>query len=767
MLSSKRALSIYQFDAFRLDVGEQLLLCGSKPVALTPKAFATLTLLVEKGGSLVEKEEMLRRIWPDTFVEESTLARNVSDLRKALGKASGGGKYIETVPKRGYRFAAKVTALPAERPELQIVAVSNSDAPREPAVLNRPTNRAAITAVEPVAMQQATAAPDSLPVIDVIEGEARPADRRRNATPRERLIREVPALLLFGAATVAIAVSILLLRINRAPFSATAFQKIAISRIANLPGYTRAVISPDGKYVAYVIEQSEQPGLWVKYLPTASTVQVLPAPPVPEAIAFSPEGDYIFYTARETTEAARALYRVPALGGPPERILAGIESPITFSPDGTRFAFVRENPREGESALIIANADGSSERMLATRNLPDYFDYPAWSPDGSVIACTAVAFGNAPHSNVVEVKVKDGGERVIGGRNWTFLIKLAWFRDGSGLVMSARSAGSSGFQVWRLSYPRGDARRVTNDLNSYLGVSLTADSGTIITVQENTVSSLWVVPSRDTGRARQITSLIGKYSGVSWMPDGRIVYAYKATDTYRLGMMSPEGEGQVSLTPESEDDCFPVVSPDGRYVVFVSDRNGVPGIWKMDKGGRPELLTGIGSYSRPQCSADSKWLVYTAPNGSNWSALWRVALDGGAPEPISDAIAFAPAVSPDGKYIACFYGDDNASTQAAPRHIGIIPLGGGPPVRMLAVPEHVSQGAGIRWTPDGNAVAYVTTTAGVSNLWRLPLDGGAPRQITDFTGERIFDFDWSKDGERIICSRGTMNYDIVSIAESR
>src|SRR5258708_15128137 len=115
---SKQAKHIYEFGPFRLDSAQRRLLRGGSPVSLTPKVFDTLLVLIENSGHLVEKDELMTRLWPDTFVEEVTLARNVSDLRKALGEAANGQKYIDTVPKRGYRFVAGVSEVCEESVEL-------------------------------------------------------------------------------------------------------------------------------------------------------------------------------------------------------------------------------------------------------------------------------------------------------------------------------------------------------------------------------------------------------------------------------------------------------------------------------------------------------------------------------------------------------------------------------------------------------------------------------------------------------------------------
>ena len=98
----------YLFGLFRLDVTERLLFGQQGIVALTPKAFDTLLILVENSGHVLSKNELMEKVWPDSFVEENNLAQNISMLRKALGEGTSGGKMIETIPKRGYRFVADV-----------------------------------------------------------------------------------------------------------------------------------------------------------------------------------------------------------------------------------------------------------------------------------------------------------------------------------------------------------------------------------------------------------------------------------------------------------------------------------------------------------------------------------------------------------------------------------------------------------------------------------------------------------------------------------
>src|ERR1044071_4311651 len=118
MLMQVQTRRIYEFGPFHLDASEHLLLKEGHPVQLTPKAFDTLLLLVENSGRLVEKEDLMRSVWPDSVVEENNLNRSIYVLRKALGEAANGTKYIETVPKRGYRFVAAVVEAQSDEADL-------------------------------------------------------------------------------------------------------------------------------------------------------------------------------------------------------------------------------------------------------------------------------------------------------------------------------------------------------------------------------------------------------------------------------------------------------------------------------------------------------------------------------------------------------------------------------------------------------------------------------------------------------------------------
>ena len=221
---------------------------------------------------------------------------------------------------------------------------------------------------------------------------------------------------------------------------------------------------------------------------------------------------------------------------------------------------------------------------------------------------------------VIEVSVKDGSEKPITSHRWLQVGRLAWLRDGSGLIITAAERLDL-FQIWHLSYPGGEARRITNDdSKNYRGVSITADASALATTQQDEQSSIWIAPDGDVSRAQRITR--GRYEGrygVAWTPDGRIVYHSFASGNEDIWIMNADGSSQSQLTvdPGADDNCCEV-SPDGRYIVFRSERgDGFSSIWRMDRdGGNPKQLTRDGN--QPTVSPDGKWVIY-----HNLRRLWQ------------------------------------------------------------------------------------------------------------------------------------------------
>jgi Tol biopolymer transport system component len=401
------------------------------------------------------------------------------------------------------------------------------------------------------------------------------------------------------------------------------------------------------------------------------------------------------------------------LGGAARKLVIDIDSTVTFSPDGKQFAFIRGAPAKAETALIVANADGTAERKLAIRKEPDNFsnwprarNAPAWSPDGQSIAAPAGSRdADGPFESVIEVRLADGAMKPVTSRKWWRIEGVEWLRDGGGLVVSAGEQTSSPFQIWHLSYPGGEAHRITNDPNDYRGVSLTPDSKVLVTVQSEVLSNIWIAPHNDAGLARQITS--GRSDGQEWVavtPDARIVYASRAGGNYDLWITDADGSNQKQLTAHAGNNDHPAVTPDGRHIVFISDRAGAPHVWRVDiDGSNPKQLTPSGAWY-PDCSSDSQWVVYTSLYGGGY--LWKVPIDGGEPVRLTDYYVPGAVVTPDGKWIAT-WGKDVEK-------IAIIPFEGGEPIKTLDIIF-----TRVHWTPDGRALAYIDQRdpSNISSRW--------------------------------------------------
>lgn len=518
-------------------------------------------------------------------------------------------------------------------------------------------------------------------------------------------------------------------------------------------------MSPDGAYVIYAQSDEGKESLWLKQVATTSSVQIV-APTVVsyKGLTFSPDGKHLYYVARDRNQLG-TLYQIPALGGPPKELFKDVDSGATFSPDGKRLAFFRGYPEKKQSVLVVANIDSSGEQILSSQKSPHFLPtrmngLPAWSPDGEVIACP---LGNAdvdgPYMTVVAAQVANGEIRSITSRRWSEVGHVAWLRDGRGLMITAKEKPSSPSQIWYLSVPGGEARQVTNDLNSYVGLSLSrADTGSLVAIQSDVRSSV-VVGSDDIASQEIAVSSVEGVAGISWTPDGQIVYAARISGNQDLWIMTKDGRNQKQLTAGAGDNNWPSVTPDGRYVVFMSDRTGTRAIWRIDIDGRnPRQLTNNGGERWPRCSPDGKWVVYASI--ANPSGLFRVSIEGGAPEPLTNKTSTYPAISPDGSLIATGYFEAQGANKTA-----IYSFQGGDPLEILDFTSFY-----VSWTPDGRSLTYIDQH-GVSNILSQQLDGrGSPKQLTHFKDGVVVAFDWSRDGE-LVCSHKVVTSDAVMFTD--
>ena len=546
------------------------------------------------------------------------------------------------------------------------------------------------------------------------------------------------------------------------------FQTIKMTSLTSGGQSVCAAISPDGKSVAHAEKKDGMQQIVLTNIANAgSSVIVPPADVTYLGITFSPDSTYLYLTRSDKSDVS-ALYQVALPGSAPRKIRDGVDSPITFSPAGDRFAFVRfkrnGSRSTGDFYLMIAAVDGAEELTLATRSDGNTLstDGPAWAPDGKTIVCATGWWDTGYHMNLVEFDVTDKHEKPLSQQQWGSILQTAWLEDKSGLIISARDQWTSPFQLWRISYPQGTSSKITHDTAEYESVSLSRNGNTIVSVHTDREARVFVAPDGDSLRAIPIAASTSGYKyGLNWIGNGKLVYSTMAGSNLSISAINPNGSDQTQLTVNAGDNFTPATSPDGRFIVFASNRTGSLNIWRMNAsdGSDPRQLTFTDGNSYPSCSPDGQWVLYDNLTGGT-TTLWKVPIDGGDPVRLIDISARMPVASPDTQFFACsYYGDDG------PRGVAIFPFQGGPMTRLIPIP--IRDWQRVQWIDGGHALSYIDSANGVSNIWSYDLGTGKSRQLTDFKTDQIFAYAWSPDQKQLACMRGTEVSDATIIDDQK
>jgi eukaryotic-like serine/threonine-protein kinase len=552
------------------------------------------------------------------------------------------------------------------------------------------------------------------------------------------------------------------------------FQNFTISQITDNGKSQFAAISPDGKYILSVLADAGKESLWLRHVPTNSDTQIIaPADAFYMDFDFSPDGNYfMFRKARTSTHDAYDLYRAPALGGNPQIIVRDVDTNAAFSPDGKRIAYERFNdPEAGKFSLVIANADGSSEKVVAGGPADAGHRHLSWSPDGKRIALTDVNEAPGPIQllDVASSKIQD----FASVKSFVFY-KSAWLPDGRGLFVQYRdvSGGLNRNQIGFVSYPAGLFRSITKDTNSYITLTLSADAKTLASVQNKRLFTVYSIPAAGTGANSPSPAIAQQQRGLlsfSWAGNDGFYLA----DGNQLSRVSSDGSNKTPLL--SDASAFSVSAcPDGRTLLLAMIASGggtTVNIWRVNADGTnlKQLSNGLRDLG-PECSPDSKWAYYLETNAGR---VQRVPIDGGTSETapgtpiphyfITGTSGAFTALSPDGKSIALFVG---SSDQNSVHKLAVLSLDAGPQPQPRFLDPHPDIADGPRFTPDGKALVYPISQKGVANLWLQPLDGSPGHQLTNFKSDFIVAFNWSPDGKNLGVVTRRIDADVVLLREA-
>jgi DNA-binding winged helix-turn-helix (wHTH) protein/Tol biopolymer transport system component len=628
----------FQFAEFSLDIAERRLLCRGECIPMTPKVFDTLHLLVENAGHLVEKETFLKHLWPDAFVEESSLARNISVLRKILGDDGNGNKLIETVPKRGYRFAAEVREL-----------VEESSGMRR---IGRGTQPYAALAVTQTTKQPKPST-----------GEMGPKARSESNPHRFAMLKAYT----FLVAVLVAGVSLAWYRARSLPSpSVRGISRLTNDGRAKFQGYEQPLLLTDGSRI-YFVEMLEG-GFTLAQIPVSGGETSLIASPFsqPQILDFDRgHSSFLLLNWSGHAELEAQLWTFPLLSAGSARVGNLVVSGAALSPKGEDLVYTRE------SSLYLAHADGSdAHELVKVVGRPGKLH---WSPDGKTLRFT-VADPETRSTSLWEVS-SDGSRLRPLLREWNKPSRECcgvWTGDGRYFVF--QSFRNNRWEIWaireKVSPFRGQGPepvRLTAGPMDFYSPAPSEDGKKLYVVGALKRGELMRYDAATQGFVPYFSGLSAE--GVDFSADGMWV-TYTLYPEGTLWRSRLDGSERHQLTTPPMWAFLPRWSPDGKEITFMGAAPGKP--WKIFKiladGGSPEeLLPGAMNEFDPTWSSDGKQLAFGSP-------VWTVVSAAARPVAIylldletrrvskvpgSEGF-FSPRWSPDGTHLAAVSSDSQS-----------------------------------------------------------------------------------------------------------
>lgn len=674
---------IYEFGGFRLDAREKILTRGGEPVEIAPKGFELLCVFLQNPGRLLSKDELMDKIWTDSFVEESNLTFNIRQLRVILGDDAHTPKFIKTVRRHGYRFIADVRKTAAEiepqnhesnAPAVDLKSAAPNEKPTAPKLKRSPSATFIFAVVFIVA---------ALGV---------------GAWYARSLFRQSAAVL-------------------SAPFAAEKLSSNGKSKFLAL--------SPDGKNLVYTNRTAdEKEGIWLRRLESGVNTELLPPSEANHYdLQISPDGATLYYSfvPWQTTEPS-GIYRVSIDGGNPEKIAGDIFGRVGISPDGARVTYNRCPHREDEyCSLWIADADGKNERKIVSRANGIYVGDSTFSPDGKKIAFTVGQSRNkANEFGIWTLDLETGAESEYTPDKFYVITSLAWLPDVGGLLFTAFKFPDNNFRIWQVA-AGGDAVALTKVSEHYqfMSTDRAASKIAVIQVEENYQLRLF-----NLSNPALVPQSLTDAGSAAFASSGKIYFSSTMSGNHEIWSINPDGTSRRQLTNSKDEEYYPVVSPDGNLIYFASTRTGAAQIWRMKTDGTEHVQVTQKAGGFPlSVTKNGEWLYYL--HGVD-RTLWRVSLANGAEQIVLNKQSWLGfGVSPDGTLAAYpeRQGDENVLAVAE------IPSGKIVKTFRLTDPKTALQQIG--WTADGGGILYVSNDRRQENfiLWKQPLNETAPQQI--------------------------------------
>jgi eukaryotic-like serine/threonine-protein kinase len=518
-------------------------------------------------------------------------------------------------------------------------------------------------------------------------------------------------------------------------------------------------VSPDGRWVAFTAVRQGDPGIWLMDMVTRNEVKLTSGDD--HFPRFTADGGTVLFT--RTQKGRQNLWRVPAIGGAP-RLLLESASDVDASPDGSRIAYIAST---GDSAgvrarLMVARADGTGARELWSEGSAAVAS-PRWSRDGRRIVLVRTGSQNAP-STLIVVDAASGSAREYPAPNGQLLSNPIWDGSGEGLIVAegvgvtAIQRGAGG-RLFRLD-SRSGAYRPLGWLERFPSTIDLLPDGRLVLWSPVARQNLREVSigARDLSGGRLLTSGLAIDRQPVYSPDGKwVMFSSNRGGTLDLWEVSVETGEMHRVTDDREDDWDPEYASDGQSLFWCSGRSGAFEIWTARRDGSAPRQISRDSLDaeNPSVTPDHQSVIYSSANPTK-SGLWRVPVAGGEGEWLLRGATLIPDLSPDGRYVSIM--TDVGTLEA---RLGVFDLverkllPGRIPLQVL--PGTVQVGRA-RFTPDGGAIVFVQLRAdGQPILLKQPLSAwrttmGAADTLFAAANEGIESFDLSPVGKRATVS---------------
>src|SRR5262245_44035371 len=743
---SHQSEHLYEFGPFQLDVGERLLLRDGESVPLTPKAFDLLLALVEHHGHLLEKDELLKLVWPDTFVEEANLSSNISLIRKSLGDGENGQRFIETVPKRGYRFVGNVR-------EMEEGAIPTAEEPARLQRFIKDAGQMAGVNLETEPEERVRTAEDgALPLARIPESSdqqlASPAVASERSRRRERLAWIISAVF----ALVAL-ISII------GYFRQTPVELLSIRSLIPPPENARfqfagknpgpVVISPNGRHLAFIATTPDGKNpIWVRSL-NALTAQPLAGTEGASSPFWSPDGQWLGFFVGAT------LNKIKVSGEPPLKLcdLESLGGTGTWSRDGVIIFATDSIP----GALYRVSASGGTPIAVTELNESQRevnHQFPYFLPDGRHFLYLATRGQGADRMTAgIYVASLDSQEKKL------LLHDPSNIAYGSGYLLFGRGRAlmAQPFDTERLEFT-GEAFTIVDQVRyttARRAVFSVSENGVLIHQTGAAVTDLQLVWFDRYGKRLGMLGDPDFYRDADLSPDGKKV-AVDIRDTRHdrqdIWLYDVAHGLKTRFTLDSVPGSVPLWSPDGSRIVYCSNRKGHFNLYQKaaNGDGAEEALVESSVTKYPTSwSRDGRFVLYfTTGDSKTRSDLWVLPMFGERkPFPFlqTEAMEVWGEFSPDGRWIAY------VSSESGQGGVYIKPFPGPGGKQQVSI----AGGSVTRWRGDGKELFYLAADnrlmAAEVKIEGSILEVGTVRTLFEIKPARQGrDFDVTADGQRFL-----------------